>query len=203
MQHFRRQLAKTEREADREICAIHHCRRRDTDAPDDGRKGVCEQVSLILLGLYVVLFMSAKHNIRIGISTTRCCRVCHQLRLTLDDQPIFVPPMGMSFGLHSTVPQALSAVTQPNKSRAVFAYALKECPPVRSPEYVLLISCLSCLIILQRNDPHFGERSAHAHPILRRRASSRTRRCGTRLENLCITFILSSRHQWLVVSVQH
>ncbi len=119
----------------------------------------------------------------------------------LDDQPIFVPPMGMSFGLTFNCSQALSAVTQPNKSRAVFAYALKECPPVRSPEYVLLISCLSCLIILQRNDPHFGERSAHAHPILRRRASSRTRRCGTRLENLCITFILSSRHQWLVVSV--
>ncbi|KAK0191483.1 hypothetical protein F5146DRAFT_1048890 [Armillaria mellea] len=36
----------------------------------------------------------------------------------LDDQPIFVPPM----------------VTQPNKSRAVFAYALKECPPVRLPD---------------------------------------------------------------------
>ncbi|KAK0447411.1 uncharacterized protein EV420DRAFT_1276095 [Desarmillaria tabescens] len=36
----------------------------------------------------------------------------------LDDQPIFVPSM----------------VTQPNKSRAVFAYALKECPPVRLPD---------------------------------------------------------------------
>ncbi len=36
------------------ICAIHHCRCRDTDAPDDSRKGICEQVSLILLGSVVV-----------------------------------------------------------------------------------------------------------------------------------------------------
>ncbi|KAK0234690.1 hypothetical protein EDD85DRAFT_792710 [Armillaria nabsnona] len=36
----------------------------------------------------------------------------------LDDQPIFVPPM----------------VTQPNKSHAVFAYTLKECPLVRLPD---------------------------------------------------------------------
>ncbi|KAK0436429.1 hypothetical protein EV421DRAFT_1892406 [Armillaria borealis] len=35
----------------------------------------------------------------------------------LDDQPVFVPPM----------------VTQP-KSRAVFAYELKKCPPVRLPD---------------------------------------------------------------------
>lgn len=42
----------------------------------------------------------------------------------LDDTPIFMPPM----------------VTEPDKSRAVFVHALRQCPPVILPEYVHLLA---------------------------------------------------------------
>ena len=61
---------------------------------------------------------------------------------TIDDTTAFMPSMSsyiVFFLLQYSHTKAATVVTEPDKSRAVFVHAREDCPPVRLPEYVLMV----------------------------------------------------------------